>query len=136
MKNEILMRFKKFEDIEAWQLARKLDKTIYDCYQNNKFSYDYVLKNQIAKACGSITDNIAEGYERNGNKEFIQFLSIAKASCGEVRSQLYRAYDRNYIDKSKFEELKKQTEIISVKISKLIKYLISSNKKGVKYLTS
>jgi len=96
---------KRFEDISAWQKARELSKEIYAITKIGRFSKDYELKGQILKASGSIMDNIAEGFERGGKGEFIQFLGIAKGSCGEVRSQLYRALDREYIDKEKFNEL-------------------------------
>lgn len=89
--------FKTFEEIDAWKNARVLADRIFKLTLEGPFSKDYKLRDQINGASGSIMDNIAEGFERGGNREFIQFLSIAKGSAGEVRSQLYRASDRNYI---------------------------------------
>jgi four helix bundle protein len=97
--------FKTFEDIEAWQKARELSKSIYEITIIGNFSKDYSLKDQINRSAGSVMDNIAEGFERGGNREFIQFLAIAKGSIGEVRSQLYRAKDRNYIEPENFNQL-------------------------------
>lgn len=85
---------KRFEDIEAWQFSRELAKQIYGGTKQGQFAHDYGLKDQIQRAAVSIMSNIAEGFERGGNKEFLNFLSIAKGSCGEVRSQLYVAFDR------------------------------------------
>lgn len=82
---------KSFEEIEAWQTARSLSKEIFGLTNFGSFSKDYGLRDQINRATGSIMDNIAEGFERGGSKEFIQFLAIAKGSAGEVRSQLHRA---------------------------------------------
>lgn len=87
-----------FEDLIIWQKARELCKDIHRITKYETFSHDYKFKNQINSSSGSVMDNIAEGFERNGNKEFIQFLYIAKGSCGEVRSQLWRAYDFEYIN--------------------------------------
>ncbi|GIM55435.1 four helix bundle protein [Capnocytophaga cynodegmi] len=124
---------KRFEDLEIWQLARILSNDIYQIIKNSALKSNFRLSNQIDGASGSIMDNIAEGFERNGNKEFIQFLSIAKASCGETRSQLYRILDRGFISEEEFIKLKNQTEILSKKINTFINYLINSNLKGIKY---
>lgn len=86
-----------FEDLEIWQLAREQAKEIYKLCQTGNFSKDFELKDQIRASAGSVMDNIAEGFESFSNKEFCQFLVIAKGSNGEARSQLYRAFDRNYI---------------------------------------
>ncbi|ATA89880.1 four helix bundle protein [Capnocytophaga stomatis] len=124
---------KKFEDLEIWQLARILSNDIYQIIENSALKNNFRLSNQIDGASGSIMDNIAEGFERNGNKEFVQFLSIAKASCGETRSQLYRILDRGFISEEEFIRLKNQTEILSKKTNTFINYLINSNLKGIKY---
>lgn len=123
----------RFEDLEVWQLARVLCNDIYEIAQNSDLKTDYKLYNQIDSSSGSIMDNIAEGFERNGNKEFIQFLSISKGSCGETRSQLYRVLDRKYISFDKFEVTKEKTIVLSKKISSFMTYLSKSNYKGSKY---
>ncbi len=93
---------KKFEDIIAWQKARKLSLCIYKLFQNNK---DFSFKDQICRASISVSNNIAEGFERRSSKEFRAFLYIAKASCGEVRSMLYIALDLEYINEHNFDKL-------------------------------
>ena len=100
-----MARIEKFEDIEAWKSAREVNRLIYEISRSEKFERDFALVNQIRRASISILSNIAEGFERSGNKGFLQFLAIAKGSCGEVRAQLYIAYDQNYIDETKFKEI-------------------------------
>ena len=122
-----------FEDLEIWQLSRQQALDIYQIYNQESFSKDWGLKNQINAASGSVMDNIAEGFERSGNKEFSNFLLISKGSNGEVRSQLYKAYDRKYLTVEKFEELKLKCLTLSKKITSFIKYLKESNQKGFRY---
>lgn len=123
----------RFEDLEIWKLARILNLKIYALGQNTNLHNDYRLYGQINGSAGSIMDNIAEGFERNGNKEFIQFLSIAKASCGETRSQLYRVYDRNYIEEEAFNELRNEVELLSKKIASFMGYLVKNEYRGTKF---
>lgn len=96
---------KRFEDIEAWQLSREVVQDLYKICREEKFDKDFGLQDQIRRAAVSIMSNIAEGFERGGNKEFVNFLSIAKGSCKEVRSQLYMAFDQCYIDAILFERI-------------------------------
>ena len=121
-----------FEDLEIWQNARELCKKINQyCLHNPKFlNHD---KNQIDRASASIMDNIAEGFEREGNKEFVNFLTMSKGSAGEVRSQLIRAFDSNYIDEEVFSFLKSETISLSKKLSGFINYLKNSEHKGNKF---
>ena len=122
-----------FEDLEIWQMARQQALDIYQIYIQEPFSKDWELRNQINAASGSVMDNIAEGFERSGNKEFSNFLLISKGSNGEVRSQLYRAFDRKYLTIEKFEELKLKCISLSKKITSFIKYLKESDQKGFRY---
>ncbi len=127
------MNFTRFEDIKAWQLSRTFSKEIYLKFTEKPKSYFDVINNQIIRASGSVMDNIAEGYERGGNKEFLQYLWIAKASAGECRSQIYRAYDLSLITESEFEDFKSKAEEISRTIYGLIKSIKASEFKGQKY---
>ncbi|MBU0678113.1 MAG: four helix bundle protein [Verrucomicrobia bacterium] len=122
-----------FEDIEAWQRAREMTRDIYRCVRKGHFARDFGLRDQICSAAVSVMSNIAEGFERGGDKEFIQFLSTAKGSCGEVRSQLYVAKDNGYISEVEFSQLTDMAKAISKMIAGLMKYLKRSQLKGSKY---
>jgi four helix bundle protein len=121
-----MAKFNSFEEINSWKKAREFNKRIYEITDGVIFKKDYDLVRQIRKASISISSNIAEGYERNSDKEFIYFLYVAKASAGEVRSQLYLAVDLEYITKEQFEELFESVSDISKLISGFIKYLNKS----------
>jgi four helix bundle protein len=125
--------FQKFEDIEAWQRARELTREIYTVSNENPFSKDFGLRDQVRKTSVSIMSNIAEGFERGGTKEFIQFLSVAKGSSGELRSQLYVALDQGYLKEERFDWLLGTALETSRMISGLINYLRKSKMKGPKY---
>ncbi|MDO9576458.1 MAG: four helix bundle protein [Candidatus Cloacimonadales bacterium] len=122
-----------FEDLEIWQLSRIIGKKVFEMTNNPPFSKDFKFVSQIRSAVGSVMDNIAEGFERDGRKEFIQFLYIAKGSSGEARSQSYRAFDFNYISQDTLDELKEKTNEISSEIGNFIKYLKNSELKGAKF---
>jgi four helix bundle protein len=123
----------KFEEIIYWKEARILNKNIGRLIDSGKFKHSYRLIGQIEGSAGSIMDNIAEGFERGGNKEFIQFLYMTKGSCGELRSQLYRALDRDYVSQDEFNELSNHAMRISSLIQKLITALENSGSRGIKY---
>ncbi len=122
----------RFEDLEIWISARKLCKRIRILTRATSFKEDFALKNQILGSSGSVMDNIAEGFERDGNKEFINFLYIAKASLGETRSQVHRSFDAEYFDTIIYEELLKDCFNLSGKIAHFISYLSNSDFKGTK----
>lgn len=115
------MKIEKFEDILVWQKSRELTNLIYDIMEKNN---DFGFRNQLCRATVSIMNNIAEGYERQTNKEFIQFLFIAKGSCGEVRSMLYLALDRKYLTQKEFNN----SYNLSIEISKMLSGFIKSLK--------
>jgi four helix bundle protein len=129
-------RIERFEDIIAWQNARELTKEVYECTKNGGFSKDFGLRQQIQRSSVSAMANIAEGYERGGDKEFVQFLSNSKGSCSEVKSHLYVAADQGYITKSRFEQLYKQADEVSRLISGFMTYLQQSDFRGRKFRNS
>lgn len=125
--------FERFEDIEGWKLARQVTNHVYELSSAGEFSRDLALVRQMRRASISIMSNIAEGFERDGNKEFLQFLSIAKGSCGEVRSQLYIAFDRKYIDVARFQLVSSLLIETSKVLSSLMKYLGQAEERGRKF---
>jgi len=125
----------RFEEIEAWQKGRELTRQIYQLTAKGEFSRDFTLKDQIKRASISITSNIAEGFERGGNREFIQFLATAKGSASELKSQLYVARDAGYITQDEFDELYKLAHSIVLLIGGFIKYLQQSELRGRKFKT-
>ncbi len=117
------MKSNTFEDLKVWQDSRAFVKSIYELTSSNNFAKDYGLKDQIQRAAVSIMNNIAEGFERNNNKEFVVFLKYSKGSAGEIRSMLYVALDLNYTSKSTFDEYYSNVIKIITQISNFIKYL-------------
>lgn len=122
-----------FEDLNCWKSARELCKLIYKFTRKEKFSRDFTLVKQIRDSSGSGMDNIAEGFERGGNKEFIQFLSISRGSTAEVKSQLCRALDQNYIDETEFHQAYEVATKTGKETTNLILYLKNSDMKGFKF---
>ena len=129
-------KIEKFEDLQSWKKARELSKSVYSVTNNPLFSSDPSLKDQIRRAVVSISSNIAEGFERCGNKELIQFLFIAKGSCSEVRSQIYLAFDCGYISEIEFKNIKGRAQEVSKLIQGFVSYLKSTELKGMKYSES
>ena len=124
---------KDFEELAIFQKARELSKKIYPVTDRESFKSDYRFVQQIRAAAGSIMDNIAEGFERTGNKEFLNFLYIAKGSCGEVRSQLIRANDVGYLTPEEYEDLYTECRKLSAAIMNFIKGIKASDITGAKY---
>jgi four helix bundle protein len=117
------MKFDRFEEIKVWQESRILTKLIYQHTQSHTFCKDFGLKDQIQRAAVSVQTNIAEGFERNNNREFIRFLMYSKASCAEVRSLLYVAFDIGYLNEMEFKSLYDKSINIITQLSNFIKYL-------------
>ena len=123
---------KRFEDLECWQAGRRATRALYQLTRKSGFQNDRDLVRQIRRAAVSVTSNIAEGFERDGNKEFINFLSIAKGSAGEIRSQLYVALDEAYISQDEFDQSIELILETSNKTAGLRNYLQKSELKGLK----
>ena len=124
------MAITRFEDIEAWQMARKLSQNIYGMIHEGALQKDFSLRDQLLRASGSIMDNIAEGFDAGGNNEFVRFLNYSKRSCSEVQSQLYRVLDQRYCLPAQFEELYEDAVRIRAKVGAFVRYLETSTRRS------
>ena len=122
-----------FEEMPVWQEARALVNQVYNITNQGSFGKDFQFIDHLRRTAISIPSNIAEGFERDGNKEFINFLSIAKGSCGEFRCQLYIALDQNYINQKQFNEIHQKLIDVTKSINNLMRYLKNSDFKGRKF---
>ena len=122
-----------FEELSIYQQSRTLAKQVYEITRQGEFKYDTRFVQQMRASSGSISDNIAEGFERQGNREFLQFLYIAKGSCGEFRSQINRAYDAQFISKETYEQMYADCRKLGAGILNFIKSVKSFESKGSKY---
>ena len=129
------MKVERFEDLVIYQKSRELAKQVYEITRQGEFKFDTRFVQQIRAAAGSVSDNIAEGFERQSNKEFKNFLFIAKGPCGEVRSQLNRALDVGFITKEKYEQMYDDALKLSISINNFIRSIKDSDFKGSKYTT-
>ena len=123
----------RFEDLQVWQKARLLSKAIDSLVKTGGFATDFDLKRQVQRSAGSVMDNIAEGFGRGGRGELVQFLSIAKGSLTETKSQLYRALDKAYLEEIDFQTIYNKADEVGKMIEGLITYLNQSQIKGIKY---
>jgi four helix bundle protein len=125
--------FKRFEDIEAWQGARGLAQTIYQVTNEGAFARDFGLRDQIRRAAVSVMANIAEGFGRGGNREFLLFLGNARGSLAEVRSHLYVAMDSGLLSQAVSEPIFERATRIEAQISGLMRYLGNSDMRGARF---
>lgn len=128
-----MAKIEKFEDLEIWNKAREICIDIETLFETTNLGKRFSIKDQMDRSSGSIMDNIAEGFERNGNREFINFLSFSKGSCGELKSQLYRAFDKKLISHDEFNNLSIKIELVKNKIGAFMKYLNTTEIKGLKF---
>jgi len=127
------VKIESFEDLNAWRSSRELVKKVYSVTKNKGFARDFELVGQIRRSAISVISNVSEGFERGSNREFIQFLYMAKASCGELRTQLIIAYDQEYIDQKELFEINNLAKCVAGMLGSLINYLKSSKIKGSKF---
>ena len=125
--------FRTFEEIDAWKRARQLTRDVYALSNKEGFARDFGLRDQIRRASVSIMSNIAEGYERSGRKEFIQYLAMAKGSAGEVSSQAFVAFDQGYVSEAEFKRLQESAADVARLLGGLMEYLRSTTLRGTKY---
>ena len=128
-----MAKIEKFEDLEVWQLARQTSQYLEELFVTTNLSRNFALKDQMERSSGSLMDNIAEGFDRDGNKEFHNFLSFSKGSASELKSQAYRAFDKNLISKEQFIILSDRCDLVKNKIGALMYYLRNSDIKGQKF---
>ena len=128
-----MSKIQKFEDVLAWQKARELTREIYTHAKAGLFAKDFGLRDQVQRAAVSIMGNVAEGFDRGGDKEFIQFLSISKGSCGEVKSHLYVALDQQYVNSTQFDQLYKSADEVGRLLAGFMAYLKQSDLRGRKF---
>jgi len=129
-----MAKIEKFEDIESWKLAREATHLIYEASSGGEFGRDFALRDQIRRSAISTMSNIAEGFEREGNKEFLNFLSVAKGSCAECRAQLYVALDQKYITAEQFDQAYGKLDETGRVIGGFMRYLRNSEFRGSKFL--
>ncbi len=120
------MKITRFEDIEGWQLARKLANCVYDATETERFSKDFALRDQIQRAASSAMHNIAEGFDSGSNAEFVRFLKYAQRSCSEIQSELYLALDRKYVTREQFDSIYQNAAETRSKLGGFIRYLRAS----------
>ena len=128
-----MAKIEKFEDLEIWNKSREICIDIETLFETTNLGKRFSIRDQMDRSSGSIMDNIAEGFERNGNREFVNFLSFSKGSCGELKSQLYRALDKKLISQNEFENLAVKIELVKNKIGAFMKYLNSTEIKELKF---
>lgn len=128
-----MAHYNSFEQLDIYQISRDICNEIWDLIIDSPLAKDYKLKDQINGSSGSVMDNIAEGFGRGGNREFINFLSYSRGSCCEMKAQLQRCLDRKHIDQQKFNELETRAQDLIDQISKFSNYLKSSDRRGSKF---